>query len=136
MNGNRIWQFFRGRQGSPGQGEIDRERGAFLRLAFQVDVPVMFPDDAVNHGKAETRAFAHVLGREEWLKDLVLKMSRDSDACIRDGQERVFAGRYAAPVSCQISFRGCFPCTDGKCSPAWHCGYGVRGEVYDDLLYL
>ena len=39
-------------------------------LAVDVDVAVVLPDDAVDHGHAQTGPFSHFLGREEGFEDL------------------------------------------------------------------
>src|SRR5262249_40831859 len=60
------------------------EDGAASDFRFREDEAAGLLDDAVDGGKAEPRALTDLLGREEWLEDLVDMFRRDALAGVAD----------------------------------------------------
>jgi hypothetical protein len=105
----------------PDCGELDVERSAFAGRRAYFDLPGMFLDNAVTHGKAQASSAAAGFGGEEGIKDAM----------------DVFAG-YAGPRIGHFDFdaavvRGG---ADFEHSPARHGIARVQEKVQEDLLQL
>src|SRR6267378_3808779 len=105
----------------PDCGELDVERSAFAGRRAYLDLPGMFLDNAVTHGKAESGSAATSFGGEEGIKDAM----------------DVFAGYAGAGIrhfdfDAAVVRRG----ADFEHSPAGHGITRVQEKVQEDLLQL
>ena len=66
-------RFLRRKSACFGDAQIDVERGTPFRIAVTGNVSSMVANDAVNHGKPQSRAFAGALGRVERLEQVRLR---------------------------------------------------------------
>ena len=64
------------------EGAAATERGA------DGDEAAVLADDAIGHAEAETRAFAHVFGREEGFEDMVHELLTHALTVVPDGEHR------------------------------------------------
>src|SRR5262249_17624895 len=112
------------------------EDGAASDLRFREDEAAGLLDDAVDGGKAEPRALADLLGREEWLEDFVDMFRRDALAGVADLDQHVvargdrFVGEACAFRLLEISR------PDLELAAIRHCISGVDRKIYDHLLEL
>src|SRR5580700_800822 len=72
--------------------EIDLKGSALSRHTLHCNVSVTLFDNAVDSGKPQARAFAGLLGGEEWLEDMRQRYEVDSHSCVGKRQEHVAAG--------------------------------------------
>ena len=81
----------------PGQEHL--ERGAFPGLAVDLDVPPTLLGDPVDHGQAQARPLAPLLGGEERLEDPRLGVRVHSAPGVAHGQHDVGSRRHADVVA-------------------------------------
>src|SRR5437879_7783411 len=69
--------------------QVDFERRAFSGLAIDPDVAATLFDNAVDRGQAKTGHLSVLLGREEWLEDVSLGLSRHPAPGLDERQQHV-----------------------------------------------
>jgi len=70
-----------------GKGKGYRELRALPWLTFDINVAPVALDDAMHNGKSKPRAFAHILGRKERVKDARQDILGDSGAVVDHGKQ-------------------------------------------------
>ena len=73
-------------------GQVDLEGRALARLAVDVDEAVVLLDDAVDRGQPQAGAFAHLLGGEKRLEDVVQGLLVHAAAVVAHRQQHILAG--------------------------------------------
>src|ERR1051325_1070728 len=74
--------------------QIDVECSSLSRLTIDPDASLTLLYDPVDRGKAQTGSFAKLLGGEERLEDLFLRLAVHSAAVVRDGEHHIMAGLH------------------------------------------
>ena len=75
------------------QRDGQRKRGALLGIGLTNDrAMVLFGDDLVTDGQAESSAFAHFFGGKEWVEDMSLGAFRNPRAIVLDADDGVMRG--------------------------------------------
>src|SRR6266704_1156169 len=62
---------------------MEDKRRSLAGLACNLNLPAVFLDDPVAQGKAQSRPFSLLLGREEGLEYAILKLGGDAGAGVR-----------------------------------------------------
>src|ERR1051325_9840500 len=93
---------------SPRARQSDREFGELANLAIDLDRPaVLLGHDVVADRQSQASSFSGRLGREEWLKELVLHVSRDADPVVActyfDGITQIARGHLQGRLEFRIA---------------------------------
>src|ERR1035441_8223970 len=112
------------------------ERRALTDLAGDFDPTRMLLHDAMDRGKPQAGAFAHVLGRVEWVEDTAKNLRTHPAAAVRTRQANKLprARLEPAPGTRLVEHRKAGRNTDG--SAVRHSIPGIQRQVNDDLLHI
>src|SRR5204862_8028564 len=74
----RVSSCLRGRCRSRNHWQLEHDRGAVARRAVHLDLPAVVTHDPIRNRQPQTSALADFLCGEEWIKNAVLKIRRDT----------------------------------------------------------
>ena len=106
------------------------------RLAVDIDEAVVLLDDAVNRGQPQAGAFAHLLGGEKRLEQIVQGLMIHAAAVVADGQQHIIAGDKARVMGAVVLVESDVARFDGDFASVRDGVPGVDAEVGQDLVDL
>ncbi len=116
--------------------QVNAEGGAHADLAVDDDRAARLLHDAVDRGKAEARALAHLLGREERIEDFLKMLGLDAGAGVAHLAEHIFAAGKPPVLQRQQFALAHIRGADRDLAAVGHRVARVHREVHDHLENL